>query len=343
MPPKPKKGGKKKDNADDPGYLAMRAFKKAYDVANQQHETEALSLNLEPGEGHSCIAKLILTPQTVGVNTHCPLAPAHAKPLCIALSNYPFMRRLCFWGVDLKDEGAQPVAAYVQLHRKLRVLELTDCNLGPAACKYLGEALGDHNPGQELIMLRLDHNRSIGNAGVAALIPRTGGSLCVKDLGLSFCGIEGVAGGTALAEGLMRKPMLTHLRIRGNALGTEGVIQVLNGVKTSTSLFHLDLSDSSTSIETELMKHLLETLELCTWLHEYYLIGNPMGDSVAYTLLRSMRHLAHVIQFEVSDGIDPLLYKQIGDMMTAHRKEWVKKNKKKKKGKKGKAKGKAKK
>ena len=63
-----------------------------------------------------------------------------------------------------------------------------------------------------------------------------------------------------------------------------------------------------------------------------------MGDSVAYLLLRTVRQLPHVITFEVSDLIDPLLYKQLGTAMDANRKDWVKRNKKKKGGGKGKGK-----
>ena len=43
--------------------------------------------------------------------------------------------------------------------------------------------------------------------------------------------------------------------------------------------------------------------------------------------------MPHVIDFEVSDSIAPMLFKQLGDQMTAARKDWVKRNKKKKGGK----------
>lgn len=49
-----------------------------------------------------------------------------------------------------------------------------------------------------------------------------------------------------------------------------------------------------------------------------------------------------MIEFEVTDQIAPLLYKQLGDAMTSAKKDWIKRNKKKK-GKGGKGKGKKKK
>jgi len=213
--------------------------------------------------------------------------------------------------------------------------------LGPPACKALGEALAVVGAPKELTVLQLDHNPGIGNAGAAALV-EPGGTLCLKELSLTFCGIEGAEGGAALAGGVLAKPGLTHLMLKGNRLGTDGVIEVLNATKNATSLFHLNISDASTGIEPELLKVLTEVLATCTWLSEYYLTGNPMGDSVAYLLLRTIRQLPHVIEFEVCDLINPLLYKQLGDAMVANRKDWVKRNKKKK-GKGGKGKGKKKK
>jgi len=337
MPPK-KAGGAKKADADDPGFQAMKAFKRAYESANLLHETEALSLNLDPGEDYTCIARLVLTPLVTGVHTACPLTPVHVRSICDALATYPFMRRLCFWGVGVRDEGAAALSAYVLANRTLRVLELTDCQIGPAACKALGEALAVHGAPKDLSVLKLDHNRAIGNAGIAALMD-AGPSICVRDLSLAFCGLEGTEGGGVIAERLLAKPMLTHLRLKGNRLETDGVIRVLDAARNATSLFHLDLADTATGIEPDLLKLLTEVLATCTWLHEYSIAGLPMGDSVAYLLLRAVKQLPHVIEFEVSDLIDPLLYKQLGDAMTANRKDWVKRNKKKK----GKGKGKKKK
>ena len=66
------------------------------------------------------------------------------------------------------------------------------------------------------------------------------------------------------------------------------------------------------------------------------------GLGVVRKFLKQGGASPHVIDFEVSNLIDPLLFKQLGDTMTANRKDWVKRNKKKK-GKGGKGKGKKKK
>ena len=51
-----------------------------------------------------------------------------------------------------------------------------------------------------------------------------------------------------------------------------------------------------------------------------------------------MKQLSHVIEFSVTDQLDPLLYKQLGAAVDANRKDWAKRNKKKKGGKGGKKK-----
>ncbi|KAL3933147.1 MAG: hypothetical protein SGPRY_000412 [Prymnesium sp.] len=228
MPPKPIK----KELADDPGYLAMRAFKKAYDGANTELGTEPLALPLEIGEEHTCFARLVLTPQITGAHSHARIGPAHIRPLGIALAPYPFLRRLCFWSVDVRDDGALSLASYLMVNKNLRVLEITDCGLGSSACKALGDALSTKSGPKELHTLRLDYNRGIRNAGAAAIMP-VSGILSVKELSLSFCGLEGEAGGAVLANGLLSKPMLTHLHINGNPLGSAGIMHVLAGITTS--------------------------------------------------------------------------------------------------------------
>lgn len=235
MPPK------KKDAAllDDPGYKAMKAFKKAYEAANLAAGIEPLALNLDPGEDHTCIARLVISPlvRTTPSGAH-ECAPPHIKALMEALTPYPYMRKLSFWAVGVRGEGVPALAQYVAANRTLRVLELSDCNLTPTACKLLGEALQVVGAPKDLAMLKLDHNPEIGNAGAEALV-ESGQVLCVKDLNLSYCGIAGAEGGTRLANGLLRQPGLTALDLRGNRLGPEGVLGVLEVRGMRTAVAHL--------------------------------------------------------------------------------------------------------
>ena len=61
-----------------------------------------------------------------------------------------------------------------------------------------------------------------------------------------------------------------------------------------------------------------------------------MGDSCAYRWLNMIRRLPHLIYVDVTNRLDPLLFKQIGDATANNKKEWLKAQKKKggKKGKK---------
>ena len=225
MPPKKKK---KEVNPDDPGFKAMKAFKKAYEAANLSLGVEPLALNLDPGEGQTCIARLVITPmiRTTPSGAH-DCTPAHLKALAAALADYPFLRKLAIWTVGVRGEGLPALTSYIAANRTLRVLELSDCSLTPLACKLLGEALQVVGPvPKDLTMLKLDHNPGIGNAGAEAL---TGGGikLPLKDVNLAYCGLSGAEGGAALANGLMRQPGLTALDLRGNRLEAAGTLATL--------------------------------------------------------------------------------------------------------------------
>ena len=260
---------KKQADASDPGFLAMRAFKRAVESANFRLGIENLSLSLDPGEGFTAVSKLVVTAMTTS-NTGRPATPTHMVALAEALGPYPYMKNLAFWTVDVRDEGAKALAQYVASNRTLVRLELMNCGLGVAACKFLRDAISGAAGTKPLTTLRLESNPAIGNAGAQELGE---GPVCVKELSLSYCGIEGAAGGSALKCGLLSRPGLTHVELKGNRLGAEGVVAVLLGVSSATTLFRLDLTDTGFTPEPELHKALSECLALNTHCHEYALNG----------------------------------------------------------------------
>lgn len=79
----------------------------------------------------------------------------------------------------------------------------------------------------------------------------------------------------------------------------------------------------------------MEANQVCC---EYALAGNPIGDTTAYRWLGLIRRLPHLIYVDVTNNLDPLLFKQIGDATATNKKDWLKKQKKGKKGKGGKKK-----
>jgi hypothetical protein len=144
---------------------------------------------------------------------------------------------------------------------KLSMLEVMDDSVGPAGCKALGDALmlGGNST---LTTLRLDLNRGIGDEGAlhlcrglrtnktltvsAAVRVIVGGSLMgMQTLTMTYCNLTS-ASSVYLSEVLAAPTCsLVDLDLRGNALGSEGLLELARAVSTNTKLEGLVLADNS--------------------------------------------------------------------------------------------------
>ena len=108
---------------------------------------------------------------------------------------------------------------------------------------------------------------------------------------------------------------------------------VVRALKTCASLFRIDLADTGFATHAEVHGAFEECFEQNTTCHEYALAGNPIGDTTAYRWLGMVRRLPHLIYLDVTNNLDPILFKQIGDATASNKKDWLKRQKSK--GKKG--------
>lgn len=335
MPPK-KKHGKKKDAGDDGDQqqLAVKAFQKGIALAYADHGVEPLNLVLDQGEaGTSAFLRLAVHPALGNATAYC--SPLQVRALAESLAPYPYLQRLVFWSVAVRDEGVAALASFLSANRTVVAVEATDCGLGVPGCKHLGEALVRN---KTLTSLKLDHNPSVGAAGAEVLGACLVRNVAVNTVSLTFCGIESEAGACALADGLLRAQTLKTLALRGNRLGAAGVSALLGALRLQpATLFSLDVSDTGFGGEPEVVGAIEECFEQNVSLSEYGLRGNHVGDSCAYRWLGMVRRLPHLIDVAVSEQVDPLLFKQIADAAAANKKDYLKRMKK------GKGKGKGKK
>jgi len=339
MAPKKKgkggKGGKGKGKEDDAElHLAhVKAFIKAYGSSSQGCGTDPLALPFAPvtggGEGTQAFGRIVVHPQVCSV----PITAAHVRAITDALttSSYTHLLTLALWNVNVGDEGTAHVANWIATNRTAHVCELADCGVGAAGCKALGEAL-ERNA--TLTRLSLEHN-AIGDAGVEALSASIRFNRALTSASLGYCGLS-PEGAPHVANSLLRLGTLTSLELRGNALGPTGVVQILQMVVSHAALTYVGLGDTGFGVEPEVHAALLPCVQKNTVCHSYDLRGNPIGDSHAYTYTKLIKKEAtHVISFQVTEKIDPPLFKQLLDATGANKKEWLKKRKKKKGGKKG--------
>ena len=204
-------------------------------------------------------------------------------------------------------------------------LEVTDCGVSPAGCNHLGEALERNTT---LLTLKLDHNLGIGAAGVQNLAQGLVLNQGLQQLSLTFCGLDGEEGALPVASGLMQAPVLKVLELKGNRFGPEGVLLLLRTLKACANLFRIDLADAGFGTHAEVHAAFEECFEQNTACCEYALAGNPIGDTTAYRWLGMVRKTPHLIYLDVTNNLDPLLFKQIGDATAANKKDWLKKQKK---------------
>ena len=312
----------KKGGDDDLGPLAAKAFQKGFPAACAAYGVEPLPLALDTGEGTSAFLRLAVHPAVCGAAGNC--SPLHVRALSEALANYTFLQSISFWGVGVRDEGMSALAALLMTNRSITSCEVSDCAIGVAGCKVLGEALERNGI---LAKLRLDHNTAIGSEGVAVLGEGIRASCGLQEISLSYCGLEGEDGAAALAR-VMRAPALQRLELRGNRFENGGVIALLSALRTS-AVQQIDLTDTGFGNEPEVHA----AFEACfedSACGAYILRGNPLGDTTAYRWLQMARRLPNLIELNVSDQLDPVLFKQIGDVTAANKKEWLKMMKRKK-------------
>ena len=339
----PKKGGKdkkeKKPSEDDEkGPLQSKAFTKDLptECANLQLEPLPLVISsLDRGEEGDKAFLRMAVHSGIAPN----FTPKHTQALTAALLPYSYLQRLCFWSVGVADAGCVALGKYLIANRSVHTLELTDCGVGTAGCKILGEAL-ERNA--TLLTLRLDHNRSIGSPGAAVL----GDCLCrnraLQTVSLTFCGLEGDVGAQAVISGFFQAPMLNVLELKGNRFGVDGILTILRTLRSCAApLFRIDLADTGFGMQPEVHAAIEDCFLNNKTCCEYALAGNEIGDSTAYrwlNMIKSEECKTHLIYVDVTNRIDPLLFKQIGDETAKNKKDWLKAQKKKGKGGKGKKK-----
>lgn len=106
---------------------------------------------------------------------------------------------------------------------------------------------------------------------------------------------------------------------------------VLQAVQSHGALEYIGLGDTGYGLEPEVHTALLACVRGNVVCHSYDLRSNPMGDANAYTYTKLIQKDAlHIISFQVTEKIDPPLFKQLLTATAANKKEWLKKRKKKK-------------
>jgi Ran GTPase-activating protein (RanGAP) involved in mRNA processing and transport len=138
----------------------------------------------------------------------------------------------------LGDAGALALANALRVNSALRSLLLADAGVGAPGAKALGDALSANGA---LVLLQLDRNGRIGDAGAAKLLRGLHGQTSLAHLSLCACGLTSPAA-ASIAAALIANDALERLELLGNRISDPGALVLGAALLQNTSLVTLDLS-----------------------------------------------------------------------------------------------------
>ncbi|KAG9407653.1 hypothetical protein AC1031_002372 [Aphanomyces cochlioides] len=246
----------------------------------------------------------------------------------------PYQHLACVrvWNNPVGDEGALAVSSLLCEGNGLinvTYVELMDCSIGPEGCKMLSEALAGAKK-SPLQTLKLNCNNAIGDDGVQELCQGLFTNTTIKQLYLDFCSISS-EGAIYLAQLLsMTKSSLQTLSLQGNNIEDTGLLHLSKGLRRSTSLAKINLSDNGLRNDLEAMAAFRDAMLHCKSLATVKFSFNVIDVDSANILLEALESAegTRIKVFEVDASLPPDLFKKL------NRGEKID-GKKKKKGKKG--------
>jgi len=138
---------------------------------------------------------------------------------------------ISFAGQPLSERDSVFIAATLNVNTPMNSLDLTDCNIGPAACQHLGQAFTKNGA---ITTLKLGHN-NFGSVGAIALAPvlQADNVLQVLDLAGNEVGQDGAV---ALAHAVKDNWVISLIRFDTMVLP----VQDLRGTEDVTSINYAD-------------------------------------------------------------------------------------------------------
>jgi len=244
-------------------------------------------------------------------------------------SGYIAIKGLRLWKCDGGDESVRSVCYYLDMEPAPEVedVQFTDNGVSVLGCEFLGRTLGPTG-NKKVTFLRLDYNQ-FGAPGVEKLCLGLAQNAALRTLSLQYCGI-GPEGGQHLSQILMYiKSALEDLRLRGNNLGREGVVDVFIGARRAKVLRSLDIFDCKFSETPDVIDGLLALFQHNVKLEKYNLAGNDITDVGAQKLIHGMIGQSHLKEISVPERCNKTTFEALEQALGAGKGKKGKKGKKK--------------
>lgn len=166
---------------------------------------------------------------------------------------------------------------------------------------------------QTLKKLMIDHN-AFGTEGFKNLCQGLALNGVLTHLSLSYCGLDKEAGKHVQLVLAFIESKLEYVNLQGNALGSEGVVEIFKAMAINTTVTELNLSDNKFSDDDNLIGCLCEMLQKNETLFMCDLKYNDIGEKKAVKILDEMKakkktkvDLTDRFSKEVSDEFNAVL------------------------------------
>lgn len=259
------------------------------------------------------------------------------KLMCsVVLPAYPYLREVRLHHCSIGDDGVLVLAEFIKLYKPtpdrnpfgIEVLELPGCGIGPRGGSYLGTLLSSN---ATITRLVLDFNTDLGDKGVEELCAGLRWNSVLEVLSLQYCGLT-LLGAPAVSGSVIKGSNVKDLSLRGNHIMDAGIVDIGRALGVGTNLEQLDLADTCFGARPETVEVLCEGMETSTSLKGVNLDHNTLAPASAQAILSAIRKNSNIASLVISDRVDPVVYKEILDVMVDnYRKSNAGKKKKKKK------------
>ena len=140
---------------------------------------------------------------------------------------------------NFSSENVLSLASVLRLSTRLRVLDISCCNVQSSDSVHLAKAL-EANTATQLQTLML-YNNPIGSEGAVAFTGMLATNESLTRLNMNVCNI-GEEGALAFSSMLMRNQCLKTLQLSDNSVGIKGVLILIESLHCNTTLVKLFLA-----------------------------------------------------------------------------------------------------
>ena len=218
-----------------------------------------------------------------------------AKHIAEVINNNTGLEELWLKNNRLKGVGMKQFCECIRHHSNFRLLQLESNQITAEAADDLAVMISNNQSLEELYLGNNILQTNGINVIVKALTQLNG--LIALSINDNYITEEAADN---IAEVIANNPLLEHIELGGNRLGSRGVVKLAGGLKMLRHLKILGLSDNK--IEEDVVKHIAEVINNNTGLEKLHLSKNRLKRGGAKQLCELIRHHSNFKIFDLENN-----------------------------------------